>query len=299
MVEEFLDITHDQRAKTLIEALPYLQDFRGKTFLIKYGGAAMDEPELVESVLRDIVFLEAAGINPVIVHGGGKAITRAMEASGIEATFIDGLRVSDPASMELIERTLGDDINPGIVEGIVQHGGKAVGFSGRMVLRCTKREHISRESGESVDLGFVGEVVGVELASLVAEIQAEFVPVISPLAQDDFGQCYNVNADTAAAEIAKALGVHKLIYLSNVNGVRRDADDEESLISTLPVDQVEPLKAEGVIAGGMIPKVDSAVDALAHGVEKVHFLDGRIPHALLLELFTDAGIGTEVTHGTR
>lgn len=297
MIAEAMDIPHEQRARTLIEALPYLQGFRGKTFLIKYGGAAMEEPALVEGVLRDIVFLEAVGINPVVVHGGGKAITRAMEASGIEATFIDGLRVSDPASMELIERTLGDDVNLGIVEGIVRLGGQAVGFSGRHVLRCTKREHTSRATGKPVDLGFVGNVVGVELASLVAEIQAEFVPVISPLAQDDAGRCYNVNADTAAAEIAKALGVHKLIYLSDVNGVRRDADDEDSLISTLPVADVDRLKAEGVIAGGMIPKVDSAADALAQGVEKVHFLDGRIPHALLLELFTDAGIGTEIIRG--
>jgi len=290
--EEYL-----QRAKTLIEALPYLQDFRGKTFLIKYGGAAMEEPDLVRGVLRDIVFLEAVGVNPVIVHGGGKAITRAMEASGIKAKFIDGLRVSDAASMDLIEQTLGDEINPGIVEGIVRHGGKAVGFSGRHVMRCTKRAHIDSQTGEPADLGFVGEVTGVEIASLVAEIQAEFVPVISPLAQDDQGRCYNVNADTAAAEVAKALHVHKLIFLSNVNGLRRDPEVEDSLISTLRVDQVDGLKAEGVIAGGMIPKVDSAVDALASGVEKVHFLDGRIPHALLLELFTDAGIGTEITHG--
>ncbi|MEM1059081.1 MAG: acetylglutamate kinase [Verrucomicrobiota bacterium] len=289
------DISHETRARTLIEALPYLQNFRGKTFLIKYGGAAMEEPELVESVLRDIVFLEAAGVNPVIVHGGGKAITRAMDAAGIQSTFIDGLRVSDTESMELIERTLGDEINPGIVEGIVRLGGKAVGFSGRHVLRCVKRQHTDRQTGQPVDLGWVGDVHGVETASLVAEIQAEFVPVISPLAQDDEGRCHNVNADTAAAEIAKALGVERLIYLSNVNGLRRDPEDERSLISTLRVDEVEGLKAEGVIAGGMIPKVDSAVDALASGVEKVHFLDGRIPHALLLELFTDAGIGTQIT----
>jgi acetylglutamate kinase len=283
------------QAEALIEALPYMQKFRGQTMVVKYGGAAMDNENLVESVLRDIVFMEAVGINPVIVHGGGKAITRAMKASGLAAVFVDGLRVSDEKSMALIEKTLSEEINPSIVEKIISLGGRAAGFSGKQVLKAKKMEYRNAKTGEPADLGFVGDITGVEVKPLQAVLARETVPVISPIARDAEGQVYNINADVAAGEIAQALQAHKILYLSDVNGVMRDPQRIDSTISTLNLEQIAQLKKEGIIDGGMIPKVDSAAKALQNGVQKAHFLDGRIPHSLLLEIFTDAGIGTEIT----
>jgi acetylglutamate kinase len=282
------------KAAVLIEALPYLQRFRGQTIVIKYGGAAMENPDLVGGVLRDIVFLEAVGINPVIVHGGGKAITRAMEASGLQAQFIDGLRVSDQASMAIIEKTLAETISPGIAQGLMSHGGRAACFPGKDVLRAKKKGHIDSKTGEKVDLGFVGEVIGVDAAPLLEAIRREIVPVISPLARDEKGQVYNINADIAASEVALALKASKAIYLSDVDGVMRNPQQPDTRMAMLAVAQIEELKRDGTITGGMIPKVDSAVKALRNGVKQIHFLDGRVPHALLLEIFTDAGIGTEI-----
>jgi acetylglutamate kinase len=283
------------KAATLIEALPYIQKFRGQTVVIKYGGAAMENEDLVEGVLRDIVFLEAVGINPVLVHGGGKAITRAMKDRGIVAKFIDGLRVSDGESMEVIEKTLASEINPGIVESIQKLGGKAKGFSGKEVLISRKMEYRQSKTGELVDLGFVGDIVGVDTGPLRDAVRTEIMPVISPLARDGDGKVYNINADVAAGEIAQALKASKIVYLSDVNGVLLDPSDPQSTISTLNIAEIDQLKAKGVIAGGMLPKVNSAVEALKQGVKQVHFLDGRMPHALLLEVFTDAGVGTEIT----
>lgn len=285
---------HLEKAEALIEALPYIQAFRGDTVVIKYGGAAMENDDLVVRVLRDIVFLEAVGINPVIVHGGGKAITRAMKEGGVQAEFIDGLRVSDAPSMEVIERTLSKEINPGIVERIETLGGKARGFNGRDILGARKRLHTHSETGKQVDLGFVGDVVSVNVEALQAEIDREVVPVVSPIAAGEDGHTYNINADVAAGEVARALNADKLIYLSDVNGVMLDPQDPDSTISTLRVSQIGELKRKGVIGGGMIPKTDSAVRALESGVGKVHFLDGRIAHSILLEIFTDAGVGTQI-----
>jgi acetylglutamate kinase len=285
---------HNEAAEALIEALPYIQNFRGHTVVIKYGGAAMENEELVERVLKDVVFLEAVGINPVLVHGGGKAITRALKEKGITAQFVDGLRVSDPASMNVIEATLSTVINPRIVETIRRLGGKARGFHGGDVMQAERRAHRDA-AGKEVDLGLVGEVINVDADVLRREISAEIVPVISPLGRDRQGVLYNVNADVAAGEVAQALGAYKLIYLSDVNGVMRNPEDKDSTISTLTIAQVNELKKKGIIAGGMIPKLDSAIEALERGVRKVHLLDGRIPHSLLLEIFTDAGIGTEIT----
>lgn len=283
------------KAATLIEALPYLQQFRGKTIVIKYGGAAMENEALVEGVLRDIVFLEAVGINPVLVHGGGKAITRAMKERGVTAKFIDGLRVSDAESMEVIEKTLSAEINPGIVDSINKLGGKAKGYSGKEVLISRKMEYHRAKTGELVDLGFVGDIVGVDTGPLREAIAAEVMPVISPLARDGDGKVYNINADVAAGEIAQALKAYKIIYLSDVNGVLLDYKDPQSTISKLTIADIDELKAKGIIDGGMLPKVDSAVEALRKGVHQVHFLDGRMEHSLLLEVFTDAGVGTEIT----
>lgn len=283
------------KAATLIEALPYIQQFRGQTVVIKYGGAAMENDALVEGVLRDVVFLEAVGINPVLVHGGGKAITRAMKERGVVAKFIDGLRVSDAESMDVIEKTLSSEINPGIVDAIKKLGGKARGFSGKEVLIARKMEYRLAKTGEPVDLGFVGDILGVDTGPLRDAVRAEVMPVISPLARDGDGRVYNINADVAAGEIAQALKADKIIYLSDVNGVLRDFKDPQSTISTLTIKEIDELKKQGVIDGGMLPKVDSAVEALRHGVKKVHFLDGRMAHSLLLEVFTDAGVGTEIT----
>jgi acetylglutamate kinase len=285
------------RSKTeaLLEALPYFQQFRGRVIVVKYGGAAMENPELVEEVLRDVVFLEAVGINPVVVHGGGKAITAAMRQENLTARFVDGLRVTDAASIRIIDRVLTDVISPSLVDRIAALGGNAQTLSGKEVLTAQKSAPYLDATGAKVDLGFVGEIVRVDVSAVQKLIDAEKVPVISPLGRGVDGQVYNINADIAAAKIAQALRAHKIIYLSDVNGVRRDPKDEASLISTLTPAQIQQLKTEGVIASGMIPKVDSALEALAGGVAKVHFLDGRQPHSLLLELFTDAGIGTQIS----
>lgn len=282
------------KADALLEALPYFQQFRGRTVVVKYGGAAMENPDLVESVMRDIVFLEAVGINPVVVHGGGKAITAAMRQENLQAKFIDGQRVTDEASIKIIDRVLGEVIGPSLADKIKELGGKAQVLSGKEVLVADKATPRSDAAGNKIDLGFVGDITSVNIKDVQKLVDAEIVPIISPLGKGRDGQIYNINADIAAAKIAQAIKAHKIIYLSDVNGVRRNPRDENSLISTLTPDQIQQLKEEGVIEGGMIPKVDSALEALASGVGKIHFLDGKQPHSLLLELFTDAGIGTEI-----
>ena len=282
------------KADALLEALPYFQQFRGKTVVVKYGGAAMENPELVESVMRDIVFLEAVGINPVVVHGGGKAITAAMRQENLTARFVDGFRITDAASIKIIDRVLTEVISPSLAAKVRELGGKAEVLSGKDVLVAEKALPRGDATGAKIDLGFVGDITSVQIAQVQKLVDAEIVPIISPLGRGRDGQVYNINADIAAAKIAQALKAHKIIYLSDVNGVRRDPKDEASLISTLTPAQIQQLKQDGVIASGMIPKVDSALEALAGGVAKVHFLDGKKAHSLLLELFTDAGIGTEI-----
>jgi acetylglutamate kinase len=282
------------KADSLLEALPYFQQFRGRTVVIKYGGAAMENPDLVESVMRDVVFLEAVGINPVVVHGGGKAITTAMRQENLTAHFVDGHRVTDEASIKIIDRVLTEVISPSLAAKIRELGGKAEVLSGKEVLRAEKALPRADATGVKIDLGFVGDIMSTDISHIQKLVDAEIVPIISPLGRGRDGQIYNINADIAAAKIAQALKAHKIIYLSDVNGVRRDSRDETSLISTLTPAQIQQLKQDGVIASGMIPKVDSALEALAGGVAKVHFLDGKQAHSLLLELFTDAGIGTEI-----
>jgi acetylglutamate kinase len=287
------------KAEVLLEALPYFQKFRGKVMVIKYGGAAMENPDLVENVIRDVVFLEAVGINPVVVHGGGKSITAALKRENISTRFVEGIRVTDHASMTVIDRILSEEISPALVNKITELGGKAAVLSGKEVLRAAKEPPRVLPNGDVVDLGLVGDIIGVDTSAVMKLIEQEITPVISPLGRGDDGQIYNINADIAAAKLAQALKAHKIIYLSDVNGLRRNPTDENSLISTLNPQQILQLKEDGIIDGGMIPKVDSALDAIAGGVDKVHFLDGRMPHALLLELFTDSGIGTEITSGNR
>jgi acetylglutamate kinase len=284
-----------ERSAVLIEALPYIQAFRGKVFLIKVGGSAMEDQALVDSLLRDIVFLEAVGINPVVVHGGGKAISAAMKASGLEARFVGGLRVTDEKAIAIVEETLSREINPGLVARINEFGGKAVGLPGNRVFLGRRVPGHDPESGKEIDLGFVGEVVDFQLTDVVEAVHSEVVPVLSPIARElDGGHTLNINADIAAAALAGRLKVAKLIFLSDVLGVMRNPADPSSLISTLTESSAAELTRAGVISGGMIPKVRSAFDALHAGVEKVHMIDGRIPHSLILEIFTDPGIGTEI-----
>ncbi len=292
-----LDLFSSQIAKAnvLIEALPYLQRFRGQTFLIKFGGSAMEDPVLVEGLLRDIVFMEVAGINPVVVHGGGKAISRAMEESGLPTRFVGGLRVTDAAAIAIVERTLQEVVNADLVASINRLGGQAVGLRGRDVFVGQRNGPVHGEDGQPVDLGFVGTVQGFDTTEVRRAIAAEIVPVISPVASEaGTGHALNVNADIAAASLAGELKASKFLYISDVLGVMRDPKDSASLLPSLDRDGVARLIKEGVITGGMIPKVESALSALNAGVQKVHLVDGRIPHSLLLEIFTEKGIGTEI-----
>ena len=282
------------KANALIEALPYLQAFRGKTILIKMGGSAMEDPELVASIMRDIVFLEVAGINPIIVHGGGKAISAAMAKAGLEAEFVGGLRVTTDAVIAIVARVLSEEINPGLVRMIRDFGGKAMGIPGNEVFLGEKTLGTDA-AGKRVDIGRVGEVVACHLAHLEAAHQAGIVPVISPLAAElATDRPLNINADLAAAALAKELRVAKLVYLSDVPGLLADTSDVSTLIKSVTRAEAEALIADGTVSGGMLPKIRSAVDAINAGVRKVHFIDGRMPHALLLEIFTDGGIGTEI-----
>ncbi len=286
------------KASALLEALPYIQKFAGQTFVVKYGGRFMDSPDLAvrEGVARDLVFLEAVEINPVVVHGGGKAITRAMNIAGLKACFIQGQRVTDGPTVEVVDQVLSREINPEVVRMIQQLGGVAKGFAGTDIFTCRKL-WLSRASGEPVDIGFVGEVTGVNIAPLLECIQSGIIPVISPTARDETGQIYNCNADVAAAMAAIALKACRLVFMSDVPGLMRDPKDPKTVIPHLQISEVPQLKSLGIVDKGMIPKVDSAVTALRAGVDKVSLVDGRIAHAVLLEIFTDAGIGTEVVLG--
>jgi len=283
------------KAATLLEALPYIQRFRSKTFVVKYGGSFMDssDPGVRSGVARDIVFLETVGINPVVVHGGGKAITRALDAEGRSARFVQGMRVTDEATVSVVERVLSREVNRDIVQTINELGGKARGFSGTEIFRCRKLE-MKGADGVPVDLGNVGEVTAVNVEPLRECIRRSITPVISPTALGEDGRVYNCNADVAAAQTAIALKAKRLVFMSDVPGLLRVPSDEKTLITHLGIAQVGELKRAGIVDKGMIPKVDSAVAAITSGVEKVSLVDGRVNHCVLLEIFTDAGVGTEV-----
>jgi acetylglutamate kinase len=283
------------KANTLLEALPYIQRFSGATFVVKYGGSFMDSPDpnIRDCVARNLVFLEAVEINPVVVHGGGKAITRAMEKAGLRPAFVQGQRVTDEATVEIVDHVLSREINPQVVATLNSLGGAAQGFAGPDIFECRKIA-LRSPQGEDLDLGFVGEVVRVNTAPLLDSIRRGITPVISPTARGQDGKVYNCNADVAAAQVAIALKARRLVFMSDVPGLLANPNDPDSVISHLQVQRVHELKQAGVIDKGMIPKVDSAVAAIQAGVEKVSFIDGRVPHALMLEIFTDEGVGTEV-----
>lgn len=285
------------KAKVLLEALPYIQDFRGSTFVVKYGGSFMDDPDPAGRlrVAHDIAFLAAVGINVVVVHGGGKAITKAMETSGLKANFINGMRVTDAATIAIVKKTLDEIVNKDVCEAVAAAKAKPKGLPGDSVLVCQKL--LVDDDNNPVDLGFVGEVTEVKVKLIKKEIADGFVPVISPVAEDNDGKPYNINADVAAGRVASALRARRLVYMSDVPGLLSAPPDPASLISTLKISQVDDLKKKGVIDKGMRPKVASAIRALQEGVQRVHFIDGRLPHSLLLEIFTDKGTGTEIVHG--
>ena len=286
-----------EKAKTLIEAMPYIQTFRGKTFVIKYGGNAMIDEGLKQGFAQDVVLMRYIGINPVIVHGGGPQIGKTMERMGKKPTFVAGQRVTDEETMDIVEMVLGGKVNKEIVNLINQAGGKAVGLTGKdgglLQARKLKMTKQSEETGETeiIDIGLVGEVNEVRPGALHALDQGGFIPVIAPVGVGAAGETYNINADLVAGAIAGALKAEKLILLTDQAGI---LDKDKNLIPTLDKKKVETLIKAGTIAGGMLPKTKSCFEALDAGCVKVHIIDGRVPHALLLEIFTKEGIGTEI-----
>ncbi len=282
-----------QRAEILMEALPYIQEFHGKTVVIKYGGAAMEQTDLKAPFARDVILLRCVGINPVIVHGGGPQIGAMMKRLGKEPRFVGGMRVTDEETVEIVEMVLVGRINKEIVGLINLHGGKAVGLSGKDgdLVRARRLGH-RLPSGETVDIGLVGEVEAINPAPIRLLEQNGFIPVIAPVGVGAAGETYNINADLVAGHIAAALQAEKLVHLTDVGGIR---DQDGTRLSTLTKKDAARLMEAGVIEGGMLPKVESSLRALEGGTAKAHIIDGRIPHAILLELFTREGIGTEIT----
>jgi acetylglutamate kinase len=283
-----------ERAAVLIEALPYIQEFRNSLVLIKFGGSAMEDPGTTHSVVRDVVFMECAGMKPVIVHGGGKAISAQLKAEGVPTRFVNGLRYTCERTIGVVDRVLHEQINAELVRMMAELNGKPCAVSGKNVLRAERETTADPATGQPIDLGLVGRVVNVDSAQLRWIINRGEVPVITPLACDLNGLVYNVNADMAACVVAAQMKVDKLVFLSDVPGVLRDPSDDTSLISTIGRGDVEGLIRDGVISGGMVPKVRSAAAAIDAGVSKVHMIDGRIRHSLLLEIFTDRGVGTQI-----
>jgi acetylglutamate kinase len=283
-----------KKAAVLIEALPYIQRFRNEIVLVKLGGSAMEEKANVDSVLKDVAFMECVGMRPVVVHGGGKAISRGMAEHGIQPTFVDGLRVTCERTIEIVAKVIREEINPQIVDALEEFGADARVIHGEDVLHVVRKTKSDPRTGKTIDWGFVGEPSEVDTAPILEMVEANVVPVITPLGRGRDGHVHNVNADSAAAAIAKALKARKLVFLSDVPGLLRDPEDPKSIMSTLRIAEVEQLMKKKVISGGMLPKVSGGVDALKAGVRKVHMIDGRMPHSLLLEIFTDEGVGTEI-----
>lgn len=291
-----------RKADTLIEALPYIREFYGKTVVIKYGGNAMTDEGLKHNVMQDVVLMKYVGMNPVIVHGGGPQISSLMKRMGKESEFIQGLRVTDAETVDIAEMVLAGSINKDIVALINRHGGRAVGLCGKdaNLIQAEKHyAHILSEAGEPIlaDIGYVGNVARVNPAIVNVLASQGFIPVIAPNGVDEEGQTYNINADTVAGEIAAALKAEKLILLTDVRGILQDRDDESTLIATIETSEIDDLVRHQVISTGMLPKIEACRIALEAGVPKAHIIDGRISHAILLEIFTEQGIGTELIRG--
>jgi acetylglutamate kinase len=280
-----------EKVNTLIEALPYIKSFNDKAVVIKYGGSAMESEKLKASVIEDIVLMKLVGMKPIVVHGGGKAISGIIDQMGLETNFIDGLRVTDNTTIEAVEMVLSGKINKELVQLLQNHRVNAVGISGKdgNTIKVEKKEF------EGKDLGYVGEITKVDTHLLHTLINENFLPVIAPIGTDENGQTYNINADHAAFAIAAALNAEKLIYLTDTSGILANKEDPDSRIAKLNIVDIPMLIEDGSIAGGMIPKAENSVAAIKNGVHSVHILDGRLEHALLLETFTKSGIGTMIT----
>ena len=286
-----MNLNHSDRAQVLVEALPYIQRYYGKTVVIKYGGNAMISEELRRDVINDIILLRLVGINVVVVHGGGPEINELLKKTGKESKFVNGLRYTDEETMEVVQMVLCGKVNKNLVATLNRAGGQAVGLCGLDggMLKAVRRQ----ENG--VDYGLVGDITEVDPKVIQDAIHDGFIPVVSTVAQGtDEETSYNVNADTAAAKIAVAVGAMKLILLTDIRGLLRDKNDENTLISQVRLDEVPGLVSQGIISGGMIPKVDCCVDAVKNGVKRTHILDGRIPHSILIEVLSHAGIGTMI-----
>lgn len=283
-MQQYLD-----KAQVLIEALPYIQRFNRKIIVVKYGGSAMIDDELKKQVIQDVTLLKLVGFKPIIVHGGGKEISRWVSKVGMEPKFINGLRVTDEDTMEMAEMVLGK-VNKGLVQLVEELGVRAIGISGKdgALLKVDKKY------SEGRDIGFVGDIKEVNEGVLFDLLEKDFLPIVCPVGMDDSYQTYNINADDAACAIARAVKAEKLAFLTDIEGVYKDPEDPKTLISELRAEEARKLIAEGYIGGGMLPKLQNCIDAIENGVSRVHILDGRIPHCLLLEIFTNKGIGTAI-----
>ena len=283
-MQKYLD-----KAQVLIEALPYIQRFNRKVIVVKYGGSAMVDEDLKKQVIQDVTLLKLVGFKPIIVHGGGKEISRWVSKVGMEPRFINGLRVTDEPTMELVEMVLGK-VNKQLVQLVESLGVRAIGISGKDGNLLT----VTRKLAGGEDIGFVGEITDVNAAILWDLLEKDFLPIICPVGMDEEFRTYNINADDAACAIARAMAAEKLAFLTDIEGVYKDPKDPETLISELQISEARALMDEGYIGGGMLPKLNNCIDAIEHGVNRVHILDGRIPHCLLLEIFTNKGIGTAI-----
>ncbi len=284
-----LDHSIMEKAEVLIEALPYIQRFNRKIIVVKYGGSAMVDEELKKQVIQDVVLLKLVGFKPIIVHGGGKEISKWVEKSGMEPRFVNGLRVTDEPTMEIAEMVL-NRVNKSLVQMVNELGVKAVGISGKdgMMLKCQKRY----SNGE--DIGYVGDITEVDPQIIYDLLEKDFLPIICPIGFDEDFETYNINADDAACAIATAMEAEKLAFLTDVEGVYKDFQNKESLISEMSMAEAQEFVESGMLGGGMLPKLQNCIDAMKQGVSRVHIMDGRIPHCLLLEIFTNRGIGTAI-----
>lgn len=284
------------KAAVLIEAMPYMQAFRGETVVVKFGGSILEDEEAYSNILRDVAFMEIIGMRPVIVHGGGKAISKKMAEAGIAPNFVKGLRVTDKATISIVEKTLNEEVNPRLRAVIDKVDAVSMQIRGQDILSVEKHTETDPETGETLDWGYVGNVTSVKTEVITSALDAGKVPVITPLGTGPDDHVYNINADEAAGAIARELHARKLVFLSDVPGLLRDPSDPTTIISSLSMSDVNELISDGTIAGGMLPKVGGAMKALQAGVRKTHFIDAALPHSLLLELFTDKGVGTEIVH---
>ena len=287
---EISNISNSERSEILVQALPYIQKYQNKTVVIKYGGNAMINEELRDAVMTDIVLLRSVGVNVVLVHGGGPEISEMLNRIGKQSRFVDGLRYTDKETIDVVQMVLAGKVNKHLVQLISKHGGKSIGLCG------LDGDMIKARKYTKADIGFVGEITEINTDVINHSLENKYIPVISSVATGENGEVYNINADTAAASLAAALHAEKLLLMTDISGLLMDKEDESTLIHDVQVSEIPSLKAQGVISGGMIPKIDCCVEAVRRGVLQTNIIDGRIPHSILMELFTDEGFGT-MFHG--